>query len=136
MYEKGRGGARGIASTVAKGGYFAMLVDQKLREGLMLPFFGHDASTAVAHIRIALRTGAPVFMVQVVRRRGCRFDIRVSRLALPKIPAGRGAGIDRAAAEVATDINRIIEGWVRENPEQWLWPHRRWPASKGEVESG
>ena len=134
MYEKGREGARGIASTVTKGEYFAMLVDQKLREGLMLPFFGHKASTAIAHIRVALRTGAPVFMVQVIRRGGCRFLIRVSRLDLPKASRRRGADIDKLAAETATRINRIIEGWIRENPEQWLWPHRRWPASKGEAE--
>ena len=134
MYEKGREGARGIAATVSKGEYFAMLVDQKLREGLMLPFFGHKASTAIAHIRIALKTGAPVFLVQVVRLKGCRFHIRVSRHKLPKPSGRRGADIDRLAEKAAGDINRVIEGWIRENPDQWLWPHRRWPASKGEME--
>ena len=133
MYEKGRQGARGIASTVGGGGYFAMLVDQKLREGLMLPFFGHKASTAVAHIRIALKTGAPIFMVQVVRLEGCRFHIRVSEYDLPKASGRSGKGVDKLAAETAAGINKVIEGWIRENPEQWLWPHRRWPASKGEA---
>ena len=134
MYEKGAKGARGIAATVSGGGYFATLVDQKLREGLMLPFFGHRASTAVAHIRIALKTGAPIFMVQVIRQKGCRFLIRVNQLKLPKAAGRRGADLDRQAEKAATEINLIIEGWIRENPEQWLWPHRRWPASKGETE--
>ena len=134
MYEKGPKGARGIARSVSKGEYFAMLVDQKLREGLMLPFFGHKASTAVSHIRIALKTGAPIFMAQVVRRTGCHFYIRISRFELPKVSSKSGVEIDRLAEKAAIGINRIIEGWIRENPEQWLWPHRRWPASKGETD--
>ena len=29
--------------------------------------------------------------------------------------------------EVITEVNRIVEGWVRERPDQWMWVHRRWP---------
>ncbi|MHA1538705.1 MAG: LpxL/LpxP family acyltransferase [Alphaproteobacteria bacterium] len=26
-----------------------------------------------------------------------------------------------------TEVNRMVEGWVREQPDQWMWVHRRWP---------
>ena len=133
IYEKGPQGARAIASTITKGEYFAMLVDQKLREGMMLDFFGHKASTAIAHIRFALRSGVPIFMVQVIRTGGCRFHLRITPFDLPE-GHGRGKDDDETVALIGTRINAIIERWIRENPEQWLWPHRRWPASKGERE--
>ena len=66
VYEKGRDGARGITETIRRKEFFSMLVDQKLREGIMLDFFGHKASTAVAHVKAALRMDVPILMVQMV----------------------------------------------------------------------
>jgi len=123
MYEKGRKGARGISETIREKAFFAILVDQKLREGMMLDFFGHKASTPVAHVKIALKEKAPIYLVRVIRGKGCRFRVIVSPFAIK-------AGDDVAA--IATRINKEIETWIRECPDQWLWPHRRWPASKGE----
>ncbi|MGB1036943.1 MAG: hypothetical protein ACPGYQ_06940 [Candidatus Puniceispirillales bacterium] len=34
---------------------------------------------------------------------------------------------------IATAINFRLEQWIRETPEQWFWPHRRWPESKNET---
>ena len=124
MYEKGRSGARGIAETIRGKAFFAILVDQKLREGMMLDFFGHKASTPVAHVKIALKEGAPIYLVRVVRGKGCRFRVIVSPFEIRP---------DDDVASIATRINAEIESWIRSCPEQWLWPHRRWPASKGET---
>ena len=46
-----------------------LLVDQQLREGETVPFFGYPAKTAVAHIKLAAKTGKPIFMAQTVRGR-------------------------------------------------------------------
>ncbi|XDZ65108.1 lysophospholipid acyltransferase family protein [Alphaproteobacteria bacterium LSUCC0684] len=124
MYEKGRPGARGINATIRQKAFFAILVDQKLREGMMLDFFGHKASTPVAHVKIALKEKAPIYLVRVVRGNGCRFRVIVS-------PFEVMPGDD--VASIATRINTEIENWIRQCPDQWLWPHRRWPASKGET---
>ena len=72
-------------------------------------------------------------MVQVIRTRGCRFHLRITPFDLPE-GHGRGKDDDETVALIGTRMNAIIERWIRENPEQWLWPHRRWPASKGERE--
>lgn len=129
VYEKGMEGAKGMASSLRKGGTFIAVVDQKLREGEMLDFFGHKASTAIAHIKMADKFDVPMLMIQVIRVKGCQFHIVIRPLDLNEF--------DRESPEfinnVAVASNHIIEGWIRENPEQWMWPHRRWPASKGEV---
>ena len=123
MYEKGRPGARGIGETIRRKAFFAILVDQKLREGMMLDFFGQKASTPVAHVKIALKEKAPIYLVRVVRENGCRFRVIVSPLEIKP---------SDDVVSIATRINAEIETWIRSCPEQWLWPHRRWPASKGE----
>ncbi|MGC6484289.1 MAG: lysophospholipid acyltransferase family protein [Candidatus Puniceispirillales bacterium] len=134
VYEKGRDGARGITETIRRKEFFSMLVDQKLREGIMLDFFGHKASTAVAHVKAALRMDVPILMVQMVRVGGCHQKLIVRPLDLKVDGRGRKADMPENVAEIASRINTIIEGWIRENPGQWLWHHRRWPASKGEAE--
>ena len=129
LYEKGVEGARGLATTVKRKEVFAMVVDQKLREGEMLDFFGHKASTAVAHLKFSQKKNLPILMVQVIRTQGCNFKIVVKPLDLSSIAPDDPEYL----AKAGTMINAIIEGWIRENPEQWMWPHRRWPESKGEV---
>ena len=132
VYEKGPQGARGMAETLKKKGFFCMVVDQKLREGMMLDFFGHKASTPIAHVKLALRMNVPIFMIHVVRGKGCRQRVTVIPLE-HGIPPGRESDTPENVAAIATRINAIIEDWIRQNPGQWLWHHRRWPASKNEA---
>ena len=133
VYEKGPQGARGMAETIKKKGFFCMVVDQKLREGMMLDFFGHKASTAVAHVKLALRMNVPIFMIHVVRVKGCRQHVKVIPLDLGIKTGSRDCDTPENVAGIATRINGIIENWIRQNPGQWLWHHRRWPASKNEA---
>ena len=129
IYEKGVEGARGIAASVKNKEIFAMLVDQKLREGEMLDFFGHKASTPVAHLRFAQKYDLPILMLRSIRTKGCHFIIEIKPAELSQFERADPDYI----AKSGTYINSVIEGWIREHPEQWLWLHRRWPESKGEV---
>ncbi len=122
IYEKGIAGARGLSLSVRRGEVFAMLVDQKLREGMLLDFFGRPTSTPVAHIKQVRRYGVPIVMIRIIRLKGCHFRLIVSRLDLSDLDPSSADFIET----VGTRINAIIEGWIREYPEQWLWPHRRW----------
>ena len=129
VFQKGLEGARGMASTVKSGKTFVALVDQKLREGEMLDFFGHKASTAVAHIKLAEKFKTPIVTVQIIRTQGCRFHIVIRPLDLSAFDPKDPDYVKKAGAY----INGVLEDWIRQHPEQWMWPHRRWPASKGEV---
>ena len=98
-----------------------ILADQQLREGENVPFFGHPASTAIAHFKIAAKTGVPIYFANTIRHKGCHITVELS----PPIhidPNADEADIQAAA----TQMNTHFEEWIRARPEQWLWPHRRW----------
>ena len=120
---KGAQGGRELIRHLRRGGHVAMLVDQKLNDGIAVPFFGRDAMTAPATARLAQQFDCPIVPVRVERLDGARFRFTVE-------PSFTVADSGNAAADVQAAmarVNAVIEAWVRARPEQWLWLHRRWP---------
>ena len=121
IYRKGREAALGMVSTLRKGQIMCLLVDQQLREGMAVPFFGHPAQTSISHVKLAIRKRVPLMYMRTRRISGSRFRVSISPpIALPD------ADDDASVLAVATEINHTIECWIRDTPEQWFWPHRRW----------
>lgn len=122
---KGAEGARTILRELTRGRHVGMLIDQKLNDGIPVPFFGRPAMTAPAAAMFALRLRLPLVPARIERLEGTRFRITV----LPPVPLPEGPDQKADVERVTESLNRIIEGWVRDRPEQWLWVHRRWPPS-------
>ncbi len=121
IYRKGREAALGMVTALRKGQMMCLLVDQQLREGISVPFFGHPARTSISYIKIAIKKQAPLFFMRTERLDGCRFRVTISPpLELPN------TSDNATVLAMATMINTEIEGWIRQTPEQWFWPHRRW----------
>jgi KDO2-lipid IV(A) lauroyltransferase len=103
-----------------------MLVDQKLREGIAVPFFGRDAMTTPAPAALALKTGIRVLLAANRRLPGARFEVTV--YPMPDFtPSGNDAEDIKA---FTTLITAKIEEIVRADPGQWLWIHNRWPTAR------
>ena len=120
---KGADATREMVRALGAGHHVALLVDQKLNTGIPVPFFGRDAMTAPAVATLALRYDCPVWPVRVERLAGATFRITVyPKLAMPE----EGTREERVRA-ITLAVNRTLEDWIRERPEQWLWLHRRWP---------
>jgi KDO2-lipid IV(A) lauroyltransferase len=126
MLTKGNAGAKRALELLRGGGHLAMLVDQKMNDGIAVPFFGRDAMTAPALAQFAYRYECPVVPARVIRLKGAHFRVEV----LPPMFLERTG--DRQADILAfmTRINALLEGWIREHPDQWLWLHRRWPRDR------
>ena len=122
-YPKGSAGAKKLILALRKGEHLGMLVDQKLNEGVAVPFFGRDAMTAPALAQLALKFGCPVVPARVERLEGAHFRLSVYPPLELHDNGDRQADIAAAMAQV----NALIEDWIRARPEQWLWIHRRWP---------
>jgi Kdo2-lipid IVA lauroyltransferase/acyltransferase len=123
LVPKGDIAARKAFGALREGRALCMLVDQKMNDGIPVPFFGRDAMTAPALAVLALRYDCAVVPIRMLRIKGARFRmISEPPLVLPKTG---NAEADRSALMVS--VNGIVERWVREHPEQWLWLHRRWP---------
>ena len=60
IFRKGREAALGMVSALRKGQMMCLLVDQQLREGMAVPFFGHPAQTSISHIKLAIRKDVPL----------------------------------------------------------------------------
>lgn len=125
MLPKGREGARAAVAALKRGENLGILVDQKMNDGIAVPFFGHDAMTAPALAQLAKRFDALVVPLRTRRLEGARQRVSVlPPLALPD-SGDRHADV----AETMRRVNTVLEGWIRETPEQWLWVHRRWPKA-------
>ncbi len=123
LVAKGPQGARRLLGLVKAKYIIAMLADQKLNDGIAVPFFGRDAMTAPALAQFALHYDLPVLPVRCERLMGARFRITVS----PPLDHPNSGDRDADVRAMMTEVNQIIENWIRERPEQWLWLHRRWP---------
>lgn len=122
---KGKVGARESIAVLSAGRVLALLFDQKLNDGIPVPLFGVEAMTAPAPAQLALRFRCPLVPVRLERTGPARFRVCAHRpIALPDT-GDRHAD----AARVTRELNRILEGWIRARPEQWLWLHRRWPEA-------
>lgn len=123
MFPKGPKGAIKMGRALKNGETMAMLVDQKMNEGISVPFFGRDAMTAPAIAEFSLRYNMPIIPVRIVRRKGCNFDGYI----FPPLKYEQTGDKEKDLLAIMTQINAMLEEWIREYPEQWFWVHKRWP---------
>lgn len=115
---KSSAGTRALVKAIQQKGNIGILIDQKYNEGVPVEFFGRPAMTSTAPAQLALKYKAPILPMQIVRQKN-RFKI----IFYPPLDTD---GKDEAA--IMHDANKLLEGWIRENPGQWLWLHRRWDS--------
>ena len=123
MIPKGPKGARAGLKVLDQGGHLGMYIDQKMNDGIAVPFFGRDAMTAPALAQFALKYDCPVVAGRIERLGGVKFRVTYYPPMKIEKTGDRRADIHR----IMTQVNETLEGWVRERPEQWLWLHNRWP---------
>ncbi|MCC6983914.1 MAG: lipid A biosynthesis lauroyl acyltransferase, partial [Bauldia sp.] len=116
-----RGAAFDLANALERGEHIGVMMDLKWK-GPTLPFLGRPASNNPIVGRLARAYDVPVYGVRVIRRPSSHFLLEVTEaLDLPRDAEGR---VDADGATAA--VNAVIEGWVREYPEQWFWVYDRW----------
>lgn len=125
LMPKGAEGSKRALAYLRRKEHLGLLMDQKMNDGIAVPFFGRDAMTAPALAQFALRFECPVVPARVIRLGGARFRIEIEPPCLAESTGDRHADIFR----FMTQVNARIEAWIREHPEQWLWVHRRWPKT-------
>ena len=130
---KGMTGAKKAIEVLRSDRVLGLLFDQKMNDGIPVPFFGIEAMTTTAPAQLALRFGCPLVAVRMERTGPGRFRMTAQG---PLTPPGTG-NRQEDVARLTAELNRILEGWIRAKPEDWLWLHRRWPeAAYRERESG
>jgi len=116
------GAPQRLLEALQRGSHVAMLVDQYSVQGVPVTFFGRPTRANSLIARLARHIDCPIHGIRVVRYPGDRFQLRVTdALDAPRDETGK-IDVERTMQAI-TDV---VEGWVREHPEQWLWVHRRW----------
>jgi Kdo2-lipid IVA lauroyltransferase/acyltransferase len=123
LIPKGAVAARRAVATLRRGAHLTMLADQKLNDGIPVPFFGRPAMTTSALASLALRFDCDVLPARVERLKGAHFRLTV----FPALPLPRSGNPHADVAALMAQVNAILESWIRDRPEEWFWVHRRWP---------
>jgi Kdo2-lipid IVA lauroyltransferase/acyltransferase len=115
------GGIAG-AHALMSGRSLGLLIDQHFDRGVAVPFFGRPVKTATALAKLARRFDCPVHGARVERLGGARFRVSLT----PPLPIPRTDDAEADILATTAMVTSVLEGWIRERPEQWLWLHRRW----------
>jgi KDO2-lipid IV(A) lauroyltransferase len=118
----GRDAPLRLAEALQNGQHVAMLVDQYLTNGVEVTFFGRKTKANPMLARLLRQVECPIHGVRIIRLPGNRFRGEISEEVQPVRDAS--GQIDVQGTMQA--ITSIVEGWIREYPDQWLWLHRRW----------
>ncbi len=122
---KGSVGARQLIKAIQAGRSICILVDQKQNDGIAVPFFGRDAMTAPAIATLALKYDCALVPIQVIRKKGATFRVKVH----PELDLEKTGDAQKDTLNIMARINAILEGFIKQNPEQWFWVHNRWPKA-------
>ncbi|MFK7839951.1 MAG: lysophospholipid acyltransferase family protein [Bdellovibrionales bacterium] len=117
-HAKSQAGGRSMMKAVKGGQNVGIMIDQKYNEGINVPFFGHDAMTNPVWVQLAQKYEKDIVPVQVVRDDGVKLRV----ILHPPLPFEK----DEAVEAIMLRANTMLEGWIRDNPSQWLWLHKRW----------
>lgn len=120
-----RQAVRGVVEALARGDCVGILLDQDAGpRGVFVPFLGRPASTSRTLAVLALRTGAPVVPVSIRRLPEGDHEVVIE----PALALVRTGDRHRDVAVNTARFAAAIERWVRAEPAQWLWVHRRWKS--------
>ncbi|HEX5211332.1 MAG TPA: lipid A biosynthesis lauroyl acyltransferase [Pseudolabrys sp.] len=111
-----------LAEALQRGAHVGMLVDQYYVRGVEVTFFGQRTMANPLLARLARHFDCPIVGARIIRLPDNRFTGEITE---DIVPARDSEGRVDVAATMQI-VMGVIEGWIREHPEQWLWQHRRW----------
>lgn len=122
LIPKGPEGGRKSLESLQSGDHMVILIDQKMNNGISVPFFGHEAMTPPGLARLAQRFNCPVMPIQVERIEIDRFRITFH----DPFFYDHGEG-EEGQRTFMIHVHGFLEKWILQHPDQWLWLHNRWP---------
>jgi len=121
------GAAPAVLNHLRGGGLVSLVLDQDAgAAGVRIPFLGREASAWSGAARFSLQTGCPVVPMGILRQPD---GSHVLHVGAPLRPDGR-AGDEAGIRDYTAAISAAVEQFVRRDPAQWFWVHRRWKEAE------
>ena len=116
--KKGRAGSREIIKNLIKGKSIAIMIDQRVREGIKIDFFNNQATTTTIPAQLIKKYNCELVPVYIERRKNNYFKMFVSK----PIKIDR----NKSVLEITKFLNNLLERMIVRNIDQWIWTHNRW----------
>ena len=116
--KKGRAGSREIIKNIIKGKSIAIMIDQRVREGIKIDFFNNQATTTTIPAQLIKKYNCELVPVYIERRKNNYFKMFVSKpIKIDK---------NKSVLEITKFLNNLLERMIVRNIDQWIWTHNRW----------
>lgn len=125
-------GWQNLFDAVRNGDTLALLIDQNMirRRSIFVPFFGIQTSTTPAPAKVALETGAPIYLSFLKKESTGKYRLIIDG----PIPFQRtkDGDLQKDISDFTARLNDRLEKQIRQSPEQWFWVHRRFKTRPNE----
>ena len=116
--KKGIGGLKNLIAFKKKNFSTALMIDQRVTEGIFSNFFKKKASTTTIPAQLIKKFEIPVVPIYIERTKSINFKITIEKpLIFEK---------DASIQFITDELNKILESMIVKKPEQWIWSHNRW----------
>ena len=116
--KKGISGTKEILKQYKNGTSIALMIDQRVSEGIKSNFFGHEALTTTIPAQFVKKFNTKIVPVYIERSADDKFHLEI----LEEITFSKNETLD----DITANLNKVLENMIKKNADQWIWTHNRW----------
>ena len=116
--KKGIGGLKELIKLNNEGYSTALMIDQRVSQGIKSNFFNEDAFTTTIPAQLVKKFNIPVVPIFIERYEGIKFKMKVFKPV--------HFTVEDTIENITADLNKILEKMIINNPNNWIWSHNRW----------
>ena len=116
--KKGKSGTRELLQLFKDGYSIALMIDQRVSEGVKSKLFNRSALTTTIPAQLVKKYSVDVVPVYIERKSGIYFKMHINKPIF--------FDENKSLEEITDKLNKILEEMILQNPDQWIWSHDRW----------
>ena len=116
--KKGISGTKQLLTFFKNGSSIALMIDQRVSQGIKSNFFKHEALTTTIPAQFVKKFNCKIVPIYIERVKDINFKLTIHR------PLEYSN--DESIQSITLDLNILLEKMILQNPEQWIWSHNRW----------
>ena len=116
--KKGISGTRELLKCFKNGSSIALMIDQRVSEGVRCNFFNEKALTTTIPAQFVKKFSADIVPVYIERLQNNNFKIKIHK----PLKFQENDNVET----ITIKLNNILENMILNKPEQWIWTHNRW----------
>tara|TARA_B100000795_G_scaffold81369_1_gene58667 strand:- start:4421 stop:5281 length:861 start_codon:yes stop_codon:yes gene_type:complete len=116
--KKGFSGTKQLLSFFKNGSSIALMIDQRVSQGIRSNFFKHEAFTTTIPAQFVKKFKCKVVPIYIERTKVTNFKLTIHN----PIEYSNNESIE----SITLNLNSLLEKMILQNPEQWIWSHNRW----------